>query len=153
MKRGDAVHIKAEFDRENDIPGSGNRIDPDIVYVLLANRTSLGIRRDQVQPSLTELLTELANDFETEGCQGMGTVSIETMNKVRKVLGWDLLDAVEEAKPEGSCPDEACSGGLVHGECDQCGDAYKDKVNREWEDVNNKLGSSCHDGEPDNGKS
>lgn len=39
----------------------------------------------------SDLLTDVANDFETEGCEGMGTVSIATMNKIRKALGWELL--------------------------------------------------------------
>ena len=40
---------------------------------------------------LITLLREVGNDFETEGCQGCGTVSVTTMNKVRTILGWEPL--------------------------------------------------------------
>jgi hypothetical protein len=39
----------------------------------------------------SKLLIDLANDFEIEGCTDVGTLPIEMMNKVHKVLGWDPL--------------------------------------------------------------
>ena len=57
--------------------------------------------------SVRDLLVELANDFEIEGCTDTGTLSIETMNKVHAVLGWDPLCT--------SCYESPCSC-----ECD-CG--------------------------------
>ena len=43
-----------------------------------------------------EIMADLANDFETEGCEGQGTVSIPEMNKVREVLGWNTLGDDED---------------------------------------------------------
>ncbi len=39
-----------------------------------------------------EIITDVCNDFETEGCESMGTVTIETMNRLRALVGFDLLD-------------------------------------------------------------
>jgi hypothetical protein len=45
---------------------------------------------------IRELLEEVANDFETAGCEDCGTISTTVMNKVRKKLGWPLLDGQGE---------------------------------------------------------
>jgi len=54
------------------------------------------ISRIKKNPELIySLLEDVANDFETEGCESCGTVSTETINKVREILGWDKLDDIE----------------------------------------------------------
>lgn len=42
-----------------------------------------------------ELLREIVDDFETSGCEGYGTVSIEVINKARKLLDYGLLEVEE----------------------------------------------------------
>jgi hypothetical protein len=42
--------------------------------------------------AIFSLLEDVANDFETEGCESCGTVSTETINRVREILGWNKLD-------------------------------------------------------------
>jgi hypothetical protein len=37
-------------------------------------------------------LEDICNSFETEGCEGCGTVDIKVINKARKLLGWNKLD-------------------------------------------------------------
>lgn len=39
-----------------------------------------------------EIIIDVCNDFETEGCDGCGTVSVEAMNKLRALVGWDSLE-------------------------------------------------------------
>jgi len=39
-----------------------------------------------------EVLEEICNTFETEGCADCGTVSIDTINKARTLLGWTPLE-------------------------------------------------------------
>jgi len=34
----------------------------------------------------------LLNNFETAGCEGQGTVTIEAINKLRRLVGWKDLD-------------------------------------------------------------
>lgn len=41
--------------------------------------------------SFRDLLIEIANDYEDEGCDGCGTISVGVINKVRENLHWDLL--------------------------------------------------------------
>ena len=52
---------------------------------------------------LLSLLTDVANDYETAGCdaltsdgEGMGTVGVHQMNKVRVALGWEPLEGTED---------------------------------------------------------
>lgn len=35
------------------------------------------------------MLIDLGNDFDTEGCDGIGTVYTSTMNRIYDVLGWE----------------------------------------------------------------
>ena len=39
-------------------------------------------------PDYMALLTEVADDAETEGCDGMATIRLATLKKIRKVLGY-----------------------------------------------------------------
>ena len=39
-----------------------------------------------------EVIEDVCNDFETEGCDGMGTVTIEEMNKLRSLVDFVLLN-------------------------------------------------------------
>jgi hypothetical protein len=52
--------------------------------------------RTQKETDLLDLLTDIVNDFETSGCEDCGTVSITTINKARKVLGFEPLETSEE---------------------------------------------------------
>lgn len=40
-----------------------------------------------------QILIDICNNFETEGClgEGCGTVDTATINKARKLLGWNKL--------------------------------------------------------------
>ncbi|MFA5311700.1 MAG: hypothetical protein WC375_00110 [Methanomassiliicoccales archaeon] len=40
---------------------------------------------------LINMLTEILNSVETEGCDGCGTVDIKVINKGRRFLGWSEL--------------------------------------------------------------
>jgi hypothetical protein len=42
-------------------------------------------------PNFQEVLTDLANSAETEGCDNCATVSLETRNRARVALGWKEL--------------------------------------------------------------
>jgi len=44
-----------------------------------------------VEESARCLLESVCNSFQTAGCDGCGTVSLEVINKIRKILGWELL--------------------------------------------------------------
>ena len=51
----------------------------------------------QAQPKTTheqlvDMLTELLNSVQTEGCDGCGTVDLETVNKGRRLLGWSEIE-------------------------------------------------------------
>jgi len=46
----------------------------------------------EMSQDIKDLLEEVANDFETEGCDGCGTLSIKVMNKIHAALGWEPLD-------------------------------------------------------------
>jgi hypothetical protein len=48
---------------------------------------------------IRSLLEEVANDYEDAGCDGCGTISVETINKVRKALGWEPLG--DEGEDDG----------------------------------------------------
>ena len=50
---------------------------------------------------LIALLKEVATDYQDEGCEGCGTISVTTINKVREALGWELLDTLEYDALEG----------------------------------------------------
>lgn len=39
-----------------------------------------------------EALVDICNSFETNGCEDCGTVSVDVINKARKLLGWDKLE-------------------------------------------------------------
>ena len=41
---------------------------------------------------LLQLLSDVVDDFETSGCEGMGTVPISTINKLRNELGLSPLE-------------------------------------------------------------
>lgn len=41
---------------------------------------------------ILELLSDVASDFEVEGCDGCGTITIQMMNQVHRVLGWKLVE-------------------------------------------------------------
>jgi hypothetical protein len=42
-------------------------------------------------PNFQEILTDLANSAETEGCDDCATISLETLNRARVALGWKEL--------------------------------------------------------------
>jgi hypothetical protein len=42
------------------------------------------------------ILKDICNSFETEGCEGCGTVSTTTIDKARVFLGWNKLDDSED---------------------------------------------------------
>ena len=52
---------------------------------------------------LEAALTDIINDFETEGCEGQGTVRISTINKARKLLGMEPLDDTTDDDPIDTC--------------------------------------------------
>jgi hypothetical protein len=41
---------------------------------------------------LVDMLTELLNSVQTDGCDGCGTVDLETVNKGRRLLGWQEIE-------------------------------------------------------------
>lgn len=42
-------------------------------------------------PEMRALLVEIINDVETEGCDGCGTISFETINKLRAIVGFQPI--------------------------------------------------------------
>ncbi len=49
------------------------------------------------------VLTDIVNDFETEGCEGCGTVQTSTINKARKLLGMKPLEDTTDDDPIDTC--------------------------------------------------
>lgn len=49
------------------------------------------VKQPTTHEQLTDMLTELLNSVETEGCDGCGTVGLEVVNKGRRLLGWSEL--------------------------------------------------------------
>ena len=81
----------------------GTSYEPGEVRALMADGTTV---HETTQPASMRrcrdaLLTKLANqesilqdvgNAETEGCQGCGTISTDTINKARAIVGWKPID-------------------------------------------------------------
>ena len=65
------------------------------------------------------LLIDLANEYETDGCQDCGTITFYFINQVRELLGWDPLQEAEEPADE-TLRDHSDTNWL----CDQCGQEF-----------------------------
>jgi hypothetical protein len=63
--------------------------DPELLRNTLANIMAT---------ELPTILSDVANDFETEGCQNCGTVSVESNNKLRKLVGFEPLDVLSDGE-------------------------------------------------------
>lgn len=50
----------------------------------------------EMSDEVRNLLEDVVEDFEVEGCDGCGTIGIPTINKVRATVGYEPLDNEEE---------------------------------------------------------
>jgi len=49
-------------------------------------------RKVKVKRTAEQILTDICNEFATEGCQGCGVVGIGIIDEARQCLGWDKIN-------------------------------------------------------------